>query len=129
MKGLEDLARITVRKLLAENNLDTDTNVNFINDALTFDVCRSANIFENLNSIPEQTISYDLVKFNTDTNTTPVEYYKLSKPTKISFILSDEQKDILNRSITLYGNDELGISRILTKVFVKKLIRNPIRAA
>ena len=48
MKGLEDLARITVRKLLAENNLDTDTNVNFINDALTFDVCRSANIFENL---------------------------------------------------------------------------------
>lgn len=77
-------------------------------------------------AMPEQIVNYDIVKFNSDKIPNRVEYYKLHKQMKLSFVLSNEQKDVLNRSISLYGNDELGVSRILTKVFVKKLVRNPI---
>lgn len=126
MQGLKELARITIKQLLAENNHDTLENMAFVDDALEFDVCRSTNIFENLESMPEQIVNYDIVKFNSDKIPNRVEYYKLHKQMKLSFVLSNEQKDVLNRSISLYGNDELGVSRILTKVFVKKLVRNPI---
>ena len=37
--------------------------------------------------------------------------------------MNDSQKDILKRSLELYGSTDLGVSRILTKVFVKKILR------
>ena len=37
-----------------------------------------------------------------------------------------KQKDTLERSVNLYGVTNLGIARILTKVFVKRLLRHTI---
>jgi len=45
--------------------------------------------------------------------------------------LQDTQKDIITRSLDLYGYNDLGISRLLTKVFVKKILRtgfNPLKS-
>lgn len=44
----------------------------------------------------------------------------------INFILDEDQKDILKRHLDIYGNTDLDVSRILTKVFVKKILRKPI---
>lgn len=44
----------------------------------------------------------------------------------VNFILDEEQKDILKRHLDIYGDTDLGVSRILTKVFVKKILRKPI---
>ena len=45
-------------------------------------------------------------------------------PTKISFEMNEYQQDIIRRSLELYGSTDLGVSRILTKVFVKKILRS-----
>ena len=45
---------------------------------------------------------------------------------KVKFILNQEQKDTLSRSINLYGVTNLGVARILTKIFVKRLLRHPM---
>ena len=37
--------------------------------------------------------------------------------------MNESQQDILTRSLELYGSTDLGVSRILTKVFVKKILR------
>ena len=44
-------------------------------------------------------------------------------PIKISYDMTESQKDIIRRSLELYGSTDLGVSRILTKVFVKKILR------
>lgn len=124
--GLKELARNTIYKLLNENDKNVDENMSFVDEILEFDLCRSSNIFQSLDSIPKQIVNYDVLKFNEDQKLDPLQYYKLYKPKEILFILTDDQKDILSRSINLYGNNELGVSRILTKVFVKKLIRKPL---
>ena len=68
-------------------------------------------------------MKYDIGKFVSEKNTV-IEKLLFPKPTTISFILNNYQKDIIKRSLELYGNTDLGISRTITKVFVKKILRN-----
>ena len=68
-------------------------------------------------------MKYDIGKFVSEKNTI-IEKLLFPKPVTFSFILDDYQKDIIKRSLELYGNTDLGISRTITKVFVKKILRN-----
>ena len=53
----------------------------------------------------------------------PLSKLRLENPTTIDFILDNEQLDIIKRSLELYTSSDMGVSRILTKVFVKKILR------
>ena len=44
----------------------------------------------------------------------------------MKFVLTNEQLDIIKRSLELYTSSDIGVSRILTKVFVKKILRKGI---
>jgi len=125
MTDLKKLAKISLQKLLIENNLNSSEYFTLIDDILNFDTSSTKNIFENLDTNPVLTMKYNVVKFLDDENLMPLEYYKFEQPTKINFILDLEQKDILKRSLDMYTNSDLGVSRILTKVFVKKILRQP----
>ena len=74
---------------------------------------------------PEIVLRYDVKKFSNDKNISLSELH-LKDPTKIKFILSNEQLDIIKRSLELYSSSDIGVSRILTKVFVKKILRRGI---
>jgi len=126
IKSLKELAKNTIIKFFKNNKIDTHENLIFLDEVLNFDLRCNTNIFENLELDITQMITYDVLRFKNDTKITAINEYKLKNPQKICFILTDEQKDILKRSINIYGNSELGVSRILTKVFVKKLLRKPI---
>ena len=68
-------------------------------------------------------MKYDIGKFIQEKNPV-IAKLLFAKPESIGFVLNDYQKDIINRALKLYGGTDLGISRILTKVFVKKILRN-----
>ena len=108
---LKKFAKLTLEKLLSENNLNSIENLDFLNDALNYDACSISNIFENIEKTPTVDMKYDVQKFIS------------KKPTTISFAMNESQRDILTRSLELYGSTDLGVSRILTKVFVKKILR------
>ena len=97
-------------------------NLDFLNDALNYDACSISNIFENIEKTPTADMKYDIQKFISEKNE-KLEELLFKKPTKISFAMNKSQKDILGRSLELYGSTDLGVSRILTKVFVKKILR------
>jgi len=119
---LKKFAKITLEKLLSKNNLISNENLDFLNDSLNYDACCISNIFENIEKTPITTMKYDIKKFIFEKNKTLGEF-KYVKPLETSFIMNDSQKDILKRSLELYGSTDLGVSRILTKVFVKKILR------
>ena len=123
---LMNTAKESVLKLLKDNNYDTIENKLFVDDALNYDRCVNSNIFTNLNNIPSISISFDLKQFNIDKIIKPLGNYKFKNKKKVKFILNQEQKDTLSRSINLYGVTNLGVARILTKIFVKRLLRHPM---
>ena len=126
MLELWKLAQIASKKLLEEFGENNTLSNKFLDEVLHFDLLSSSNIFEKLDTNPESYFSYDIKKFSEDSEIRELEFYQNKSPTKYHFIHSSKQKDILERAIKLYSNDELGISRILTKVFVKKLRRIPM---
>ena len=125
---LKKFAKLTLEKLLIENKKDTKENLDFLNDALNYDACCITNLFANVEKIPTVNMKYDIGKFVSEKNTV-IEKLLFPKPTTISFILNNYQKDIIKRSLELYGNTDLGISRTITKVFVKKILRNGLNTS
>ena len=70
-------------------------------------------------------------KFISEDDPVSIEKYLFEKISEIKFVLQDTQNDIITRSLDLYGYNDLGISRLLTKVFVKKILRtgfNPLKS-
>ena len=68
-------------------------------------------------------MKYDIEKFISEDDPVSIAKYLFEKISEIKFVLQDTQKDIITRSLDLYGSNDLGISRVLTKVFVKKILR------
>ena len=122
---LKKFAKITLEKLLSENQKNSKENLDFLDDILNYDSSCISNIFENLDKIPEITIRYDVKKFFNEKNVSLSKLY-LNEPTKMKFILTSNQLDIIKRSLELYTSSDIGVSRILTKVFVKKILRKGI---
>ena len=110
---------------MSENQQNTQENLDFLNDVLNYDSSCISNIFENLDKTPEVVLQYDIEKISNDKNISLSELY-LNDPIRLKFILSDEQLDIIKRSLELYTSSDIGVSRILTKVFVKKILRRGI---
>ena len=121
-----DLAKESVLKLLEINGYNTPEHKLFVNDVLNYDRCINSNIFTNRDNIPSIDLSFDLKQFNSDKTTKPLIDYKFKNKKRVKFILEQKQKDTLERSVNLYGVTNLGIARILTKVFVKRLLRHTI---
>jgi hypothetical protein len=119
---LKKFAKLTLEKLLSENQNDTQENLDFLDDALNYDAACISNIFENLEQTPQITLYYDIPKFITQKNIA-ISKLHLKNTTTVNFTLDDEQLDIIKRSLQLYTSSDLGVSRILTKVFVKKILR------
>ena len=119
---LKKFAKMTLEKLLSENNLNSSDNLDFLNDALNYDAGCISNIFENIEKTPTSDMKYDIQKFISEKDKI-LKNLLFKNPTKISFEMNEYQQDIIRRSLELYGSTDLGVSRILTKVFVKKILR------
>lgn len=87
---------------------------------------RMTDIFNNLDSVKENKFYYDVEKFWSDKSISNPQEYALVNPKKIAFILTDSQKKNINNYLEIYGNNTPGLSRILSKVYVRKLYRVPV---
>ncbi|RZD43868.1 MAG: hypothetical protein CXT78_07380 [Thaumarchaeota archaeon] len=123
---LKIFAMKTMEKVLKRNNKDSQENLEFISQTLNFDLCCLKNLFSDIEEEPINNFDFDIEYFQKTDNITNIKDLKLKQPLKLKFILKKEQKEIIKRSIQLYDNSDIGISRILTKVFVKRLLRTPI---
>ena len=126
---LKNFASVTLEKMLVETNKNTKDNLTYLQDTLNYDACCISNIFQNIDKIPVIKMKYDIEKFIAEDSPTSIEKYLFENIPEIKFVLQDNQKDIIKRSLELYGYNDLGISRILTKVFVKKILRNGLNSS
>jgi hypothetical protein len=144
VQELKNFAGVTLEKLLAETNKDTEDNLDFLHDALNYNACCISNLFQNIDKTPTSKMKYDIEKFISEDDPVSIAKYLFEKISEIKFVLQDTQKDIITRSLDLYGSNvqedcktivekELTKSDfkiygwrqvpINTKVFVKKILR------
>ena len=75
---------------------------------------------------PEFIFNYDVDKWLDDTlDISLLDQFKLSKPLKLTFTLTDEQFQIVHDNVELFGNTKVGYTRALKHVHERILWRNP----
>jgi radical SAM superfamily enzyme YgiQ (UPF0313 family) len=125
LDGLHVIAKNMLLKLLKENKLDSTENIKFADEIVEYDYGRLVNLFLDLDYVPKKIFEYNISKFLQE-EINEIDVCKEINPIEIEFVLEDNQKEILERSFDMYGKNNLGISRLLSKVFVKKLLRKPL---
>ena len=60
---------------------------------------------------------------NKNQNWKNIPYYALPFPTTFRYVLSEEQKDYVDRNLAIFGDDAPGIGRLLSNAHTSKLLR------
>lgn len=123
---LVEFAKGAAIQLLQECDQDTPENIAFLADAFAYHKLRADNIFVSHDLVNVGTLSYDISAFEMDAEPSDIKDYKLPENREFSFVMDNEQKALVRRYLDIYGSDPIGIGRIISKVYVKKLFRNAI---
>lgn len=121
-----EMARTAALRVLEEISQDSPENVRFLDDVLAFDTRRMTNIWQNRDAPVTATVTYDIGTFLDDREEQPLNAFRLENPVTYSFELDEAQRNIIERNLMVFGGDTAGITRILSKVYTKKLLRKPM---
>lgn len=124
--ALCELAQTAAYKLLAENGIDDPRIFTFVDDSFAYHTARVSNIFDHQDDIPEVVLSYDMATVENEPSLDDLDTYRYDAPRRFRFELSDEQRATIFRFLEVFGGGPVGIGRILSRVFVRKLYRAPI---
>ncbi len=114
--------KTTPEDLQSANPKQSDV-VQFAKEIIEYNSLRIADIFSDTTSIREGKFNFHVVEFSNTVQPKVLEDYKLMEPVWISFEHNTEQKDMIESYIRLFGNDIQGLTRILSRIFLKKFFR------
>ena len=113
---------------LLKKSLDSDKKTEMQFKSIS-DYCRglSHNVMGNdrMKTNPEYEFNYDVKKWVNEKNDSNIEKFKIS-PTKFSFTLSEEQFNVVQDNIEVYGDSQIGKSKALKMIPIQKLWRFPV---
>jgi len=128
LDALRDLAERTARQAVSEGGLDGDDVAELIGDVLTFDACRMANLFDHMQAPVMAVFRYDVPRFVADQSATDPAGFEFEQPRTVIFELDEAQRATIQRGLTLFGHDDAGVGRILSKFHITRLLRRPAYA-
>ena len=123
---LADLAKSATLKLLSENNLDTSMNKEFVQDCVKYHRHSIKNIFYKFNEVTIDNFNFDIKMYLDDHEIDDLNKFRFKTRKELKFILGEKQIELIKNFIKTFGDSKVGISRILSRVYVKKLFRSGI---
>jgi hypothetical protein len=121
-RDLAEIATETLVDYLAEAGA-SDEQRRFGAELIEFARLRMTDIFENLSAVHTGMFSFDVARFAGEVRPSSLDEYRLAQPSEYRFALSDEQRRIISDFLAIYGSSVPGLSRILSKVYMRKIFR------
>ena len=121
---LEKMARATAGRLVRDK-LGAESE-RFVREILLFDACRMSNLFDRAETPVAAAFNYDIPKFLSAKAVEDVTEYEFDQPHEIAFRLDDTQRATIERGLVLFGRDDAGIGRILSKFHISRLLRRAL---
>jgi len=120
---LKELALHTALTMLREAGQDDAELRRFVGEMLEYHALRIRDVFTEPDRALTGEFHYDLLQFEKDSGVTSYTSVRADQPRTYRFSLSEQQRDLIRRNLIVHGSDSVGIARILSRVFVKKLYR------
>ncbi len=127
--NIAKIAKISAEEIFKENNVNEENIELFLENLINYKLCEVTNLFDveiKKEGIFDFNIQYFLEYKKETHGAFNLNKFKFEKSTIIPFILSDEQSNQLKSYNDLFGKSIEGISRTLSRVYIKKLFRKPI---
>jgi hypothetical protein len=124
--ALSELARRTIRECLEEAGEADAETLAFVDDALAYHLVRMSNLFDGLERELTLDLGFGVAAYEDAPKPSGIGDYRLDAPERYRFVLDDGQKALIRRYIGIYGDSTVGIGRILSKVYVRKLFRQAV---
>ena len=117
-------ARATIAGMFADEEIDPALT-EFAEDVIRFGLARMRDIFTESDSEISEVLRFDVGAFTGEAvDIADVLALRFAAPRTFRFALSNEQRALLREYESIYGTSITGISRTLTKVYVRRLLRN-----
>jgi radical SAM superfamily enzyme YgiQ (UPF0313 family) len=123
-----EVASSSIKEVIYDNKTGRDDLVELATDIVKYKKAQINNIFGS-NDAEYSYFNYDIELFSNLASINSVinfEEFKLKIKKKFMFSHTIEQIETINSYTNLFGNDAKGISRILARTFLKKLMRQPV---
>lgn len=122
--ALRDMACQAALNLLEQTGLLNPALRQFIDELLAYHSLRIYGIFESPESVPEAQFHFDFPRFEQQQNSLNFEEVRFKgEAVTYKFPLDGSQIELIQRNLAVHGTDSVGIARILSRVFVKRLYR------
>lgn len=122
---ISDFVKKTTIKLLKNYKMYNKEIDMFITDCVNYHLLSMKNLFKENEKVPSGKFIYDIKKFMNTKKFKGIKDFHYNKSEKLDFVHNENQINIIRRYLELFGNSDVGIGRILTKVHTKKLMRAP----
>jgi hypothetical protein len=123
---IADVARRALDQLLRAHDVGEEAR-ELGHELVTYGHARMTGLFGNGgNEQPVHAFNYDVVAFADRAGSNDHSSYRLDTPVAYRFVHTNEQMQTIKNYTAIYGTSLAGLSRILAKVYVRKLFRQPI---
>ena len=123
LDAVAEVAKLSSAKLLQRHGLEHD--IQFVTDIVDFNYLRMREIFVDDPETYRQSFGYDILTFSSEAQPIDIDDYRFSEPRTFEFVFTDEQKHMLSGFVKLFGTSTTGVSRTLSRVYIRKLLREP----
>ena len=127
LENISDIAIFTTKQILAERLENKSDLSEFVEDLINYKKCQVQGIFEGNPSVKRK-FKFDIPKFmstiNSITDSINLEKFKYKSDMVLNFKLNKFQIEQMNFYKNLFGITLEGISRTLSRVYVKKFFRS-----
>ena len=120
---LKTLAKHSTLKILKEEGKCNSETELFLDQLLEYHSLRIRNIFDLDSADLKAEFTYDFLRYENEAGEPAFCDFHSLTPSSYRFYLSVDQQDLIRRNLSVHGSDSVGIARILSRVFVKKLYR------
>ena len=121
---LYEVACQTLREMIEERQPPNASRyIDLAEELLRFATCKMLQVFTLDTPVIEDLFTYDIERLIAEQGFADAEAYRLPRARPIAFVQTDEQRDLIQRYMNVYGGDTVGLSRIVAKVYVGRLLR------
>jgi hypothetical protein len=126
IEELAELARSALVRCLHEQGHNDPEILAFVDDALTYHCARTKNLFFNRSDEPSAELRFDIPAFAQEAQPESLADFRLPEPRAYRFALDTGQIELIERYLGIYGDTTVGLGRILSKVYVRRLFRHAV---
>jgi radical SAM superfamily enzyme YgiQ (UPF0313 family) len=120
-----DVGRRALNALLTKNGA-TEQAFELGRELIVYAHARLVGLFEEEGTDPEHPFLYEVTAFSESIGSPNPAFYRLETPVVYRFVHTEEQLETVRRYTRIYGKSLAGLSRILSKIYVRKLFRQPV---